>query len=278
MGIVQRLEFLGSEVARLYNELSKLAQGDVARESRIQHLNNLKISFMECKREFQDSVEELRLPSLTADRKGTFVDEVQEAMELFESLYCHMKRKVDKDIKIGIALLSGSLKEGSALTGIDMGNAVKLQQRMNSESSKQVGQTNQLHSATMQSHGLVRKFKYLLNDLNVKIEKKNISMNSLRERFRITESVFVEYLGEFPDDDLTDWFYDLRGRYLEIPGIEKDQYSVEASQQFTSEKDAKLVNPSGMNKELWEGNSLRYGVQYAKGQILQKIHVCQSVR
>ena len=62
-----------------------------------------------------------------------------------------------------------------------------------------------------------------MDDLESKINKfkiKEVSIDILKSKFILTEDVFMKYMGEFPDDELTEVFYNLKDAYQSIPGIE----------------------------------------------------------
>ena len=64
---------------------------------------------------------------------------------------------------------------------------------------------------------------YCLDDLESKINKfqiKEVSIDILKEKFKLTEDIFMRYMGEFPDDELTEVFYNLKDAYQSIPDIE----------------------------------------------------------
>ncbi|KAI8114683.1 hypothetical protein CVS40_12970 [Lucilia cuprina] len=71
--------------------------------------------------------------------------------------------------------------------------------------------------------GLIRQFQYILDDLEAKLKNfknKEVTIDILKEKFKLAENQFIKYMGEFPDDELTEIFYNLRDEYQNIPGIE----------------------------------------------------------
>lgn len=248
--IIKGQEAISDALTKLYTELVRLQKSDVASEDFVERLRKFRLSFKGLKEEFENNDKELQLPSHTLGKNSyfttSFVEDVRGNFGKFEDLYQVVKNSIipkggppSTSLKALVnptapqSLGAKDVEEKRTASQTELADKIRTiearQYLMESEYSKQVPLRNLEVSIRPENRGLIRRFQYVLSDLETKIEKlksKDVSVNIVREKYKIAEAIFMEYMEQFPDDELTECFYSIRDLYSEIPGIERQVKSL----------------------------------------------------
>lgn len=195
---------------------------------------------------------------------SNFVNEVRDAIKKFDELYDILKGRLSKEAKKASTLTLDEFPGASAPSAFSETeisrlnvkdsletnqptdsneafgfrqnnytelnrNPGRLQQSDDDFPNDRNGQMDQSSRGVIKNGGLARKFEYILGELDRKVEKaflRETSLKSVKEKYQLTEEIFMKYVEEFPYDELTENFYLLKERYHAIPGIENEVHSL----------------------------------------------------